>query len=159
VTTRPAYSKLCKVLGYNTYSSSCYNLFTKGYFYLRYIHIQLLEIDTWLLLSQKSITESIEGILVDCCTRIPWNTGYRGIFSISNTGMKIAIPPSTSTYIHTYTVHTYIHTYIHAYTHTCMHAYMHTCIHTYIHAYSVGKHQEKWMIVYMCVCAHYPHKM
>ena len=35
-------------------------------------------------------------------------------------------------YIHTHTIHTYIHacmhTYIHTYIHTCLHEYMHVCM-------------------------------
>ena len=38
--------------------------------------------------------------------RIPWNTGYRGIFSIPNTAMKNAIPPST---IHSLLINLYWH--------------------------------------------------
>ena len=37
--------------------------------------------------------------------------------------------------MHTYIMHTYVHTYIHSYIHTFIHSYIHTFIHSYIHTF------------------------
>ena len=68
----------------------------------------------------------------------------------------------TYMYIHTYGIHTYIHSFIHSCMHSFIHTYTHTYIHThtlvYIHMYSsrcvylkASHHKQDMRILYIIV--------
>ena len=58
------------------------------------------------------------------------------------------------TYIHTYNIHRYVHTYTHMYIRTCMHGYVHTYVHTYMYAYIHTYHTYHTYIPYIHTYIH-----